>query len=320
MLANLRALRPTMEWDSDRNMKWYLRTILILARAGALTIEHRPPPDIEQSDLETDEDFRARRDAEMKNHFSICPVKLLTTREDTLSPEFWENTVADCRGKTLALSHDNWERMDALLQGDAEIEEVLRATYNVPPVGIVVGYGTTGFPARPPRKLVSELNTILQRVLPPNLNGPMLVSYEAGGSDSQRVRSIIDLIRVLVRLGIREIAVPKSWRSLGTWPYGGANPFVRIYTEAPEKFVILRSVDEADDLHLGGLPVPRVTVLDSDLAKDPIPMHILLINRPLHIIVLPSGCPDHRHPDRRIGDVTPPSVMSMQNMKALLNL
>ena len=319
LLANLRALRPTMDWDSERNKKWNLRTLLLLARAGALVIEHRPPPDIEQSDLETNEDFRSRRDAEMNNHFSICPVKLLT-REDTLSSEFWESTVANCRGKTLSLSHDNWERMNALLRGDTEIEEVLRATSNVPSAGIMVGYGATGFPAHSPRKLASELNPILQRVLPPNLNGPMLVSYEDGGSDSQRVRSIIDLIRILVRLGIREIAVPKSWRALGTWPYGGTNPLARIYTEAPEKFVILRSVDEGDDLHLGGPPVPRVTVLDSDLAKNPIPMHILLVNRPLHIIVLPSGCSDHRHPDRKIGDVTPPSVITIQNMKALLNL
>jgi len=320
LLANLRALRPTIDWDSsERNMKWNLRTILLLARAGALVIEHRPPPDIEQSDLETDEDFRARRDAKMKTHFSTCPVKL-STREDTLSSEFWENAVAGCRGKTLALSHDNWDRMNALLRGDAEIEEVLRATYNVPSAGIMVGYGITGFPAHSPRKLVSELNPILQRVLPPNLNGAMLVSYEDGGSDSQRVRSIIDLIRILVRLGIREIAVPRSWRSLGTWPYGGSNPFLRIYTEAPERFVILRSIDEGDDLHLGAPPVPRVTVLDFDFVKNPIPMHILLINRPLHIIVLPSGCPDHRHPGRRIGDVTPPSVITIQNMKALLNL
>ena len=319
LLANLRSRRPTMDWDSEKNMKWNLRTLLLLARAGTIAIQHRPPPDIVKEDLEIEEDFQVRREVEMKTHFSICPVKLLTT-QDTLSSEFWEETVANCRAKTLSLSHDNWERMDALLRGDCEIEEVLRATYNVPSAGIMVGYGTTGFPAHPPRKLVSDLNPILQRVIPPNLNGPMLVSYEEGGSHSQRVRSTIDLIRILVRFGIREIAVPTSWRFLATWPYGGANPFAKIYAEAPEKFVILRSVDEGDNLHLGGPPVPRVTVLDSDLGKNPIPMHILLINRPLHIIILPSGCPDHRHPDRRIGDVTPPSVMTIHNMMALLNL
>jgi ATP-dependent DNA helicase RecQ len=320
MLANLRALRPTMDWDSsEKNMKWNLRTLLLLARSGALSIQHRPPPDIVKGDSETEDAFQARRDAEMQAHFSICPVRLLTT-EDTLNSLFWETTVAECREKTLSLSRENWERMDALLKGDVEIEEVLRSTYNVPSAGIMVGYGATGFPPHSPRKLGSQVNPLLQRVMAGNLSGPMLVSYEESGSDSQRTRSVIDLIRVLIRFGIREIAVPQSWRSLGTWPYGGANPFVRIYTEAPERFIILRSNDEADDLHLGGPPVPRVTVLDSGLMKNPIPMHILMINRPLHIIVLPSGCPDHRHPDRRIGDVTPPSVMTIQNMKALLNL
>lgn len=319
LLANLRALRPTMDWDSERNMKWNLRTLLLLARSGALAIQHRPPPDIVKADSETEEDFQMRRGTEMQNHFSICPIKLLTT-EDTLSSEFWEKTVAASRNKTLSLSYDNWERMDKLLSGDAEIEEVLRATYNVPSVGIMVGYGAAGFPAHFPRKLVSEVNPILQSVLPANLKGPLLVSYEDEGSDLLRMRSIIDLIRILVRLGIREIAVPKTWRSLGSWPYGATNPFSRIYAEAPEKFVILRSVDEGDDLHLGGPPVPRVTVLDLDLAKNPIPMHILLINRPLHLIILPSDCSDHRHPHRRIGDVAPPNVITIKNMKALLNL
>lgn len=317
MLANLRALRPTMDWDSERNMKWNLRTLLLLARAGALIIQHRPPPDTVRADSETEQDFQVRREAEIQNHFSICPVKLRTT-EDTLSSKFWEKTVADCREKTLSLSRDNWERMDGLLGGATKIEEVLRATYNVPSAGILVGFGTTGFPAHPPRRLASNLNPILQKALPTNLKGPLLVSY--GHGDSQRVRSITDLIRILVRFGIREIAVPEDWRSVGSWPHGGSNPLARIHAEAPEKFVIVRSIDEGDDPHLGGPPVPRLTVLDSDLAGNPIPMHILLVNRPLHIIILPSGCSDHRHPDRRIGDVTPPSVMTIQNMKALLNL
>jgi hypothetical protein len=319
LLANLRALRPTMIWDGETNMTWNLRTLLLLARAGALEIQHRPPPEIMKRNEESEEDFLSRREEELQNHFSMCPVKLLTN-EDTLKPQFWENSVAECRDRTLSLSRDNWERMDSLLRGNAEIEEVLRATYNVPSAGISVGYGATGFPARSPRTLLSEINPILKKALPAELPGPLLVSYDAAGGESQCVRTIIDLIKVLVRLGIREIAVPKRWRLYESWPYGGQHPFTRIYREAPEQFVILRSLDEVDDLLLGGPPVPRVSVLDSDSSRNPIPMHLLLANRPLHIIILPSGCPDHRHPQRRIGDVTPPSVLTIQTMQSLLNL
>jgi hypothetical protein len=210
--------------------------------------------------------------------------------------------------------------MESLLRGNAEIDEVLRATYSVPTAGISVGYGDAGFPPRSPRTLLSEINPILKKALPEILSGPLLVSYDATGGESQCVRTIVDLIKVFVRLGIREIAVPKRWRALESWPYGGQNPFARIYREAPEQFVILRSLDEVDDLHLGGPPVPRVSILDFASARDPIPMHLLLTVRPLHIIILPSGCPDHRHPERRIGDVTPPSVMTIQTMQSLLNL
>ena len=320
LLANLRALRPTMIWDSETNMTWNLRTLLLLARAGSLEILHQPPPEITKRNDESEEDFQTRREQELQNYFSICPVRLLTTNEDTLKLDFWENTVAECRNNTLSLSRDNWDRMESLLRGNAEIDEVLRATYSVPTAGISVGYGDAGFPPRSPRTLLSEINPILKKALPEILSGPLLVSYDATRGESQCVRTIVDLIKVFVRLGIREIAVPKRWRALESWPYGGQNPFARIYREAPEQFVILRSLDEVDDLHLGGPPVPRVSILDFASARDPIPMHLLLTVRPLHIIILPSGCPDHRHPERRIGDVTPPSVMTIQTMQSLLNL
>lgn len=318
LLANLRSLRPTMDWDSEKNMKWNLRTLLLLARSGALAIQHRPPPDITKGDSESEESFQQRREMEIQAHFSVCPVKVLT--EDTLSPAYWANVVASCRENTLALARDNWERMDALLRGECKIEDILRATYSVPSANISVGYGNNGFPAHAPRKLLTGLNPILEKSLPKNLTGPFLITYEESGNESQRVRSIIDLVKLLVRFGIREIAVPPDWRPLGSWPSGGPNPLLRVYEDAPEKFVILRSNTEADDPHLSGGQVPRVTVLNQEHGKNPIPMHLLLIHRPLHLVILPNGCRDHRHPNRVIGDVTPPHLTTMQSFKALLNL
>jgi ATP-dependent DNA helicase RecQ len=319
MLANLRSIRPGMDWDSETNAKWNLRTILLLARAGALTIRHRPPPQTERSVNESEEAFGARRQRAMEEHWSICPVSI-TTVEDTKTPSFWSRSIADCRGETLSLSRQNWERMDGLLTGGARIEEVLREVYTVPTADTAVGYGSIGFPTRPPRMQRNALNPILLSALPQGLTGPLLITYDQLDYPSQHVRGILDLTRILIRFGIREIAVPSTWRSLDTWPYGGQNPLRKIYTDAPERFVILRSVDDADDPHLGGPPLPRLSILDADSVTAPIPMHLLLLNRPLHIIFLPAGCPDHRHPHRRVGDVTPPHVVNFANINGLLNL
>ena len=114
LLANLRAMRPGVAFDGDTNEKWNLRTITLLARMGAVEVQHQRPPELVRAIDESEEAFGERWEKQMEDFWSICPLKL-TTNEDTRNPSFWENDVRQGRMQTLNFAASNWERMNEVL-------------------------------------------------------------------------------------------------------------------------------------------------------------------------------------------------------------
>jgi hypothetical protein len=82
----------------------------------------------------------------------------------------------------------------------------------------------------------------------------------------------------------------------------------------------VRDINETDPLASKGWPVPRLSIIDPAEATRPLPQHLLLLERTLHIILVPTEALDPRHPGRRIGDVTPPEVMHLDAFQNLLQL
>ena len=136
----------------------------------------------------------------------------------------------------------------------------------------------------------------------------ILVTYKQNASQS----SILKVIERLVAQGTREVAIPAKPREEPNW----MNGLIQLHRKAqPERYVSVRDLEDLDPLGSNGWPLPRVTLLDhSHVGKD-FPKELLLVERPLHLILLPEGLRDPRNPGRMIGDVQPPEVMSISILK-----
>jgi len=309
MLANLRALRPGKTWDSDANMGWNMKTLLLLARAGALTIESRRPPTVTIEQGETEEAFEKRLAEKMEEHWSLCPVRLHAAA-DLSTPQYWATVVANSRLETLSAASLNWRRMREVLAGRRDINRILRDVYRVAEAGIEVGDASEGLPVRPPGHLCAALSDALRQIIPPRGLPLLIVTYPAT-HDWQR--EVLRAVEHLVKLGIRELAVPDAWRSV-------SGPLHNLHRHAPERFVLVRAISETDPHGSNGWPLPRVSVVAPSRTPAPIYEHLLLLERPLHLIFVPFGTPDARHPGRTLGDVSPPNMMRWDALENLLQL
>jgi superfamily II DNA or RNA helicase len=319
LLANLRAIRPGMEWDSDANMAWNMKTILLLARADALEIESRRPPEVPRAEGESEAAYAKRSQAEMELHWSICPVRIKSA--ETASSTFWEDAVAKSRNETLSAADENWRRMREVLTGKRDPLAILRDVYRVRSAGIEVGSGTEGLPINPPRRLCNEVAKSLRSIFPRSGDSLLIVTYSITEHRSGGLRrEMVATMTRLVKLGFREVAVPPSWRAWPNSPDGRENPLQSLHRAAPERFVIVRDINETEPLGSNGWPVPRLSIIDPAEATQPVPQHLLLLERTLHIILVATEALDPRHPGRKIGDVTPPEVMHLETFQNLLQL
>lgn len=309
MLANLRALRPGKTWDSEANIGWNLRTLLLLARAGAITIENRRMPAVSIEEGETEEAFDRRLAKRMEEHWSLCPLRLHATA-DLTKPEYWATVVARSRLETLSAARSNWARMCEVLEGRRDLNCILRDVYRVQEAGIEVSDGCEGLPMRPPRMLCAKLSAALCKVIvTPGL--PLLIVTYTATRDWQR--DVVRTVERLVKLGIREIAVPEAWRA-------GMDQLQNMHRNAPERFVLVRGNAETDPHGSSGWPLPRASVVEATTPLLPIPEHLILLDRPFHLLFVPEGTPDNRHPGRKIGDVSPPQSMRLEVLVNLLQL
>jgi len=307
----LRALRPTMQWESRRNVEWNLKTVLLLERAGALEIVSRPVPELEQIDGESESAFKQRQDEGLEAYWSTCPIRL--KRDDTLDPEFWDTVVSNSRSETLRHARVNWSRMDQVLRGNEDVNAILSKLYQVDSVGIDVDVGQVGYPVYPPERLSWNVSSNLTDIFSSRGSAQLFVTYPPVIEQSR----LIDLMSKLVGQGIREVVVSESLRNDTVWH----NELSRLHLKAqPERFVCIRSLGEEDPIGSGGWPLPCLTVLDPGSVGSAFPSELFLVERPLHIILLPEGLQDPRHPGRMIGDVQPPAVMKLSTFSNYLEL
>ncbi len=122
--------RPThIHQDSDANVAWNLRTLVLLNRAGIIRLESEEPPDTLRLDGESDQAFEARRQKATDEYFATAYLTILNDRH--LDEEVWERVVQPERSRMYAASRESFNRMNDLLSGNREIGELLRETYTV---------------------------------------------------------------------------------------------------------------------------------------------------------------------------------------------
>jgi hypothetical protein len=296
LLINLGNVRPSLSKESQGNVEWNLRTLLLLARAKVLRLHYRPIPPLERLPKESDDTFSTRREVYYAEQSTLRPVELLGTN-NPLTEAAWSELVEPDRRESRQESQANWRRMSEILDGSRPLPEILAEVYAVPRAAIhAVASEHPDAVSTPPIPLHAVVFPVLQTALSGQPRLPIITYRTKDLRDQGQL--LVDTLLQLAALGIREFALPPGWDTAARWFQGINNPLDKLVTRSVERFIIVRGIDETEPLLHGFLPVPRVTLLGPDFAGRPLPSELLLLNRPLHLILVPGETLDSEHPGR----------------------
>lgn len=296
---NLEAVRVGLPGSNDENVRWNMRTLLLMSRAGFLSLEVEPS-DREQT--EDDEGFASSMLATM------ATIKIRLLRHDHLLPESWEKAVSKSRAKTLEAGSRNFALLKKLLQENREMAETLADLYrsDSPNWPITVTRVCGGCPAdrfaktredrynvpsATPVHCLPALSLDRWRSTFSHLDPRyVLVFY----NPEQQLAEVVRLVRWLVReCGVQEVCASERL-TLATSP-----DWRNLYRHSPVGVVIHRGPQQLEEEPYS--PLARVTVFDTDVTREQICL-ALLIQRPLHLVLYPLETRDPDHPLRRLID------------------
>ena len=303
--------------QSDYNAAWNMRTLIMMARAGLLQLESRPPEEIEQSEGETDASFEVRNEEYWAKYFRQTVVRMLHGSHRN-EAEF-NRAMSKERARATEAAADNRDLLDRLLKGDEEMAELLDDLYRnyAPGRSVVVSRACGGCPAhrksRSADLVYSEplacgievvISTDLSRLRSDfphlNLNAPVILSLPETFDQALAFGVLKDLVE---GFAVREVAVPAALRPL-------RDDLARLHKRAPDGLVLVQTLEE--DLASPSLyRVPRATLL----VEPVLPKALLLLDRPAHIILAPADTPDPAHPHRKLAD-TGENLLTYEQFRA----
>ncbi|TWT52264.1 protein DpdF [Allorhodopirellula solitaria] len=291
--------RPThIHQDSDANVAWNLRTLVLLNRAGIIRLESEEPPDTQRIDGESDNEFEARRQKATDEYFATAYLTILN--DGHLNEEVWETIVQPERSRMYAASRESFDRMNHLLEGNREIGELLRDTYTVRtanggprpehccsgcPSCRASGMETSHRFSHPEPDLVECIEhgdvAALQSLF--CIQAPVaFVSITNYDSERERVKLCLGIICQLVGRGVDEIALPVAWQKKREWK--------SIHDSSPRRLVVGSCLSSYDP-RKNDLRLPRATFL-FDTPTPVIPRDLINMERPFHIILAPEDAVD----------------------------
>lgn len=287
--------RPThVQQDSDANVAWNLRTLVLLNRAGIIRLESKEPPHLERIENESDRDFESRRQAIMDEFFATAYLTILN--DGHLEERIWNTVVQPERTRMYAASNESFGRMNQLLTGNVEIGKLLKETYTVKttnggpspehccsgcPVCRAANVETSQRFSHPEPDLVEciEHANVAELQLLFRVQSPVVfVRIDNSHSNRDRVRLCLHLVQKLAGRGVDEFAVPEDWKSKRAWK--------GIHDHSPRRFVIASSL-HSYDLRKNDLRLPRATFLFNE-PSPVVPRELINMERPFHIIVAPE--------------------------------
>lgn len=287
--------RPThVQQDSDANVAWNLRTLVLLNRAGIVRLESQEPPKVERVENESDQAFESRRKLIMDSYFATAYLRILN--DGHLDEQVWETSVQPERSRMYSASTESFYRINQLLGGKTEIGTLLKETYTVKTAngGASPEHCCSGCSACRANKVesilrfshpepdlveciehgsVAELQSLF-RVQSP----VVFVRVDNSQSDRDRMKLCLDFIQQLAARGVDEFAVPEAWKSKKDWK--------RVHEFSSRRLVVANSLDSYD-LRKNDLRLPRATFL-FDSPSPVIPRELINMERPFHIILAPD--------------------------------
>lgn len=308
--------------DSEENEAWNLRTILLMARSGLLELESKPPPLIE-FDEETDSAVaEEERSTAMQLYFKSRFVRVDAGHSN---PAIWQQKVEDVRSQIKKTREQGFHLMCEILNGSRELSTVLVDTYCISDAGVNVQATCGGCPVcrkmgrcglsissgylEPPTLNIKDVDPILRDVLGPMVSYRPVFYSRPGMSRSDKRkwhRQIIRILRRLVSLGILEIAASQSFLE--------DEDYRELYLKSPQNFIFHTPLEEAIPIE-GELQMPRVTLLDPEVASVAMYKKIMKCERPIHIVIAPDDIPSPVDTHRRLMDVVDHLNLSALNKR-----
>lgn len=300
---DIEARRQKLGSTSEYNVDWNMRTLILMARAGLISLE-----------VGTNEGSKTVIEDEASSLVAaLASIRVRILDDGHRRPEVWERRVSTSRSNTMDAAARNLELMRGLLEDNREVGETLTALYRVPgPWYISVTSVCGGCPADRFRQDIDRgyrmpVPTLLTATDAPNLRAwkqrfpwidPAfaLVFYDDELPAAEVRHSIIRFIQWLVQeCDVREVSAREGselWM-LREWQ--------QLYRRATEGVVLQRGFSELDIEPY--TPLARVTVLDRQAAAVALDQ-LYLLDRPVHIVLLPRSVPDPDNPARKLADVS----------------
>ena len=313
--VDLEAIREGLPGSNEANVKWNMRTLLLMSRAGFIELHVDPS---NEASVVDDDLLSSSPSAAM----SVVRVRVL--RDGHLLPSAWEEDIALSRNTTLKSGWRNLDLMQGLLERGEEVAHTLAELYQndssqwpVVVTQVCGGCPTDRFddkridryhvPIPAPVHRITTVDLSRWKSTFPYLeSGHVSIFYEDGTS----IPSIIRVIKWLVgECGVQELSthVLSILSSNSDWG--------KLYRFAPGGVLLLRDLQQLDEEPY--TPLARITFFDFSVTALEI-TKTFQMNRPLHFVFYPSDVRDPHHPLRLLSD-TARNAIRFDQLNAVIN-
>lgn len=302
--------------QSDYNSSWNMRTLIMMARAKMLNLESRPPDMIAHGENETDVEFDLRNEEHWASYFRKTVVNVLEFGHRNKAT--FDDRIGEERTRSEQAATANSDLLDCLLSGTTEISGLLDDLYRSHALRrtLIVSRACGGCPvhrglgsvdlayAEPFAAGIENVNSVdaslfNKRFPHLNLAAPIFVPLPEPIVSNFIVQILSDLVATF---GVSEISIPDQLRN-------GSSSLSRLHKRSSEGVLLIQSLEEEAE-RTTAYKLARTTVI----TEGKVPEAILLLDRPLHILLVPSSTSDPLHPGRRLVE-TGANVLTVDQFK-----
>ncbi|MBT8534820.1 ATP-dependent DNA helicase RecQ [Polynucleobacter paneuropaeus] len=313
---DLGVIRQGLTESNDENIKWNVRTLLLMSRAGFIELNIAPIQDNNFLERDASEDYPLH---------SLTSLRVRILRDDHLAPEAWENVISASRKRTLDSGGNNLRLMEQILKGGSEVSDVLSHLYsnNSSKWPVVVTKICGGCPSdrndySSPDKYHMPVAKPIGNAIPVDLTSlknefpqynPELINifYDPlKNNDSQLIKVISWIVN---EFDIKEIGIDQ------TKGISKLEDFRNLYQRSKSKALITRELSDFHDEPY--TPLGRISILGKD-SQPRLLNEVIKLNRPIHILILPSDMMDPNHHSRKYID-TAINELNLDQLIGLIN-
>ena len=313
---DLGVIRQGLTESNDENIKWNVRTLLLMSRAGFIELNIAPLQDNNFQERDPSEDYPLH---------SLTSLRVRILRDDHLSPDSWENVISASRKRTLDSGGNNLRLMEKILKGGSEVSDVLSHLYsnNSSKWPVVVTKICGGCPSdrthnlSPPKyhmpvakpignAIPVDISTLENQF--PQFNPKLInIFYDPlQNTDAQ----LIKLINWLVNeFDIKEIGIDQK-KGMSQ-----SDEFRSLYQRAKSRILLVRGLSEAHEEPY--TPLGRISILGKNSSPNVL-NEVMKLERPIHILISPSDIMDPNHHSRKYID-TAINELNIDQLIGLIN-